>query len=81
MLILSRKVNEGIILNDVIEVKVLEVAGERVKIGISAPPEVSILRSELWDALGRENMAPASAEGSKSTRPAALPRQKTRARP
>ncbi len=47
MLVLRRKVGESIIVDGVISVSVLAVEGERVKIGISAPPDVSIVREEL----------------------------------
>ena len=47
MLVLRRKVGESIILDGVISVSVLAVEGERVKIGINAPPEVTIVREEL----------------------------------
>ncbi|MGH2497034.1 MAG: carbon storage regulator [Ktedonobacteraceae bacterium] len=47
MLVLRRKVGESIILDGVISVSVLAVEGERVKIGITAPIEVSIVREEL----------------------------------
>ena len=48
MLALARKVNESIILNDNIEVTVLEVKGDQVKIGINAPKDVPIYRKELF---------------------------------
>lgn len=47
MLVLRRKVGESIVLADVINISVLAVEGERVKIGISAPPDVTIVREEL----------------------------------
>jgi len=47
MLVLRRKVGESIILDGVISVSVLAVEGERVKIGITAPPDVTIVREEL----------------------------------
>jgi carbon storage regulator len=47
MLVLRRKIGESIILDGVISVSVLAVEGERVKIGITAPPEVTIVREEL----------------------------------
>ncbi len=50
MLVLRRKAGEAIVLNGVITIYVLAVEGERVKLGISAPPEVVIVRSELLDA-------------------------------
>jgi len=47
MLVLRRKVGESIILDGVISVSVLAVEGERVKIGITAPAEITIVREEL----------------------------------
>ncbi len=47
MLILSRKPGEALVINDNIEVKIIDISGDRVKIGISAPSDVKILRSEL----------------------------------
>ncbi len=47
MLVLRRKVGESIVLDGVINISVLAVEGERVKIGISAPPDVTIVREEL----------------------------------
>ncbi len=52
MLVLSRKLGEKIIIGDNITVTVLETTGNRVRLGISAPNEVRVLRSELvgvWD--------------------------------
>ncbi len=48
MLALSRKKNEAIIINNNIEVTILEMKGEQVKIGISAPREVSVYRKEVY---------------------------------
>lgn len=48
MLALTRKKNEAIIIDDNIEIKVLEIIGDKVKIGISAPKEVSIYREEIY---------------------------------
>ena len=47
MLVLRRKVEESIVLGGVIKVSVLAVEGERVKLGISAPPDIIIVREEL----------------------------------
>ena len=57
MLVLTRKVDQGIVISGNIYVRVLGVERDRVKIGISAPLEVTILRQELLDrdeANGRE---------------------------
>lgn len=51
MLVLSRKVEESILIGDNIEVKVLDVIGDKVQIGISAPKEITVLRSELKETM------------------------------
>lgn len=47
MLILSRKIGESLLINEFIEVKVTEISGDKVKIGIDAPRDYKILRKEL----------------------------------
>ena len=66
MLVLRRKVGESIVLAGVINVSVLAVEGERVKIGISAPPDVTIVREELL----RTAMTDSVSNQSASTTPA-----------
>lgn len=63
MLALSRKKNEAIIVNNNIEITVLEIKGDQVKIGISAPKEVSIYRKELYIQIQEENKKSADLEG------------------
>lgn len=48
MLALARKANESIVINNNVEVTVLEIKGDQVKIGINAPKSVSIYRKELY---------------------------------
>lgn len=55
MLVLSRKVGDAIIIDDQIEIKILELHHGEVKIGISAPKNVVILRKEIYDAVRRQN--------------------------
>jgi carbon storage regulator len=57
MLVLSRKPGEKIVLNNNITVTVLEVLGNRVKVGIAAPANVRVLRGELAFWLDRDNAA------------------------
>jgi carbon storage regulator len=57
MLVLSRKPDESIRIGDEIEITVIEVRGDVVKIGISAPRSVSVYRKEIYDAIQRENIA------------------------
>jgi carbon storage regulator len=60
MLVLRRKAGEAIVLNGVITIHVLAVEGERVKLGISAPPEVVIVRSELLENQGTMPAGPST---------------------
>ena len=50
MLVVTRKTEESVIIADNIEITVLEVARDRVKLGISAPKDIKIIRNELRDA-------------------------------
>lgn len=63
MLALSRKKNEAIIINNDIEITVLEVKGDQVKIGISAPKEVPIYRNEVYLQIQEANRASVDADG------------------
>lgn len=57
MLVLSRKKGESIIIDGQIEVKVIAVEGEMVRLGIEAPKTVSIYRQEVYQAIQEENQA------------------------
>ena len=48
MLALSRKKNEALIINNNVEITILEIKGDQVKIGITAPKEVPVYRKELY---------------------------------
>lgn len=67
MLALSRKKNEAIIIDNHIEVTILEVKGEQVKIGISAPKEVPIFRKEVFLQIQDSNAEAAGSEHDAST--------------
>ena len=66
MLVLRRKVGESIVLAGVINISVLAVEGERVKIGISAPPDITIVREELLRAPVTD-MAPNQGQNNSAT--------------
>lgn len=55
MLVLTRKVNQSIIIGDGVEVVVLEVRGEQVRLGIKAPRDVAVHRKEIFDQIQAEN--------------------------
>jgi len=55
VLILTRKLNESLIIDDQIVITILGFEGERVKIGITAPREIAVHRKELWDAIQEQN--------------------------
>lgn len=62
MLILSRKLNEQIMIGDKIELSVVELRGDHVKIGIDAPNDVKVYRREVYEAIQEENRAAARAD-------------------
>lgn len=62
MLALSRRVNESIIIGNDIEVTILEIKGDQIKIGINAPKSVPIYRKELYLQILESNKEAASAE-------------------
>lgn len=63
MLALSRKKNEAIVINNNIEVTILEVKGDQVKIGITAPKEVPVYRKEVYIQIQEANKAAADTSG------------------
>lgn len=64
MLILSRKVNERIMIGDRIELSVVEIRGDQVKLGIDAPKDVKVYRQEVYEAIQEENRAAVHADVS-----------------
>lgn len=65
MLVLSRKKNESIVIADDITIVVVEIRGDKVRLGVEAPKEVPVHRREVFDAI-RRNEAAAN-EGSSDT--------------
>lgn len=55
MLVLSRKLDQAIKIGSNITIKVIEIKGNQIKLGIEAPDEISILREEIYDAVKVEN--------------------------
>ncbi len=53
MLVLSRKKNESIVIRDDIRIMVIEIRGDKVRLGIEAPQDVPVHRSEVYEAIKR----------------------------
>jgi carbon storage regulator len=62
MLVLSRKINESIIIGEDIEIRIVDVSGKSVKLGIDAPRDVTVHRKEIFEAIKDENIQAASKE-------------------
>ncbi len=59
MLVLSRKKNESIVINDDITIVVVEIRGDKVRLGVEAPKEIPVHRREVYDAIKRNEAAQA----------------------
>ena len=68
MLILARKLNESIMIGDKVEISVIDIKGDQVKLGIQAPKNVKVYRQEVYQAIQEENRAAAQSN------PGELPR-------
>ncbi len=56
MLVLSRKKNESIVINDDITIVVVEIRGDKVRLGVEAPKEIPVHRREVFDAIHRREV-------------------------
>lgn len=55
MLVLSRQRDESIIIGDNVQITIVDIRGDKVRLGIVAPTEISVHRKEVYDAIQREN--------------------------
>ena len=67
MLVLSRKKNESIIINNDITIVVVEIRGDKVRLGVEAPKEVPVHRREVFDAIHRVVETPAETTDTPAT--------------
>ena len=58
MLVLTRKKNESIVINDVIRITVVEIRGDKVRLGIEAPREIEVHRQEVYQQIHGEKTEP-----------------------
>lgn len=56
MLVLARRLNQSFMVGDDIEIVVVDIRGDQVKLGIKAPKDVSIYRKEVYDEIQKENL-------------------------
>jgi len=66
MLVLTRRINESIVINDDITVLVVEIRGDRVRLGIEAPKDVTVHRKEVYDVI-TESASGKSKKNSRSS--------------
>jgi len=62
MLVLARKLNESIMIGDNIEVIVIDIKGDQVKLGIKAPKKVTVHRKEIYREIEQENISALDSE-------------------
>ncbi len=62
MLVLSRQKDESIIIGDDVEITIVDVRGDKVRLGITAPKQISVHRKEIYEAIQREKAEKAQAE-------------------
>jgi carbon storage regulator len=67
MLVLSRKKNESIVINDNVIITVVDVRGDKVRLGIEAPRDVSVHRQEVLEAILKEKLKISSDRSEEST--------------
>ncbi len=66
MLVLSRKKNESIVINNDITIVVVEIRGDKVRLGVEAPKEVPVHRQEVYDAIHRKEAEAADKAGDEA---------------
>ena len=64
MLVLARKINDTVIIGDDIEVVVIDVKGDQVKLGVKAPRSLSVHRGEIYQEIQEQNEKAAASSGS-----------------
>jgi len=60
MLVLTRKLNESLMIGDNIEIKIVEISGKTVKLGVEAPKDIQIFRKEIYEEIKQENIEAAN---------------------
>ncbi len=63
MLVLTRRLGETIVIGDDIVIKIVDIHGKQIRVGIEAPSEISVYRGEIYERIMQENKAAAEAAG------------------
>jgi carbon storage regulator len=74
MLVLSRQRDESIMIGDDVQITIVDIRGDKVRLGIVAPTEVPVHRKEVYDAIQRENQKAASVTAEEVAKVAPKPR-------
>ena len=77
MLVLSRQRDQTIVIGDDVEITVVDIRGDKVRLGINAPPEIPVHRKEVYEAIKRENRAAAGVKPEDIANVAGSPKDKT----
>jgi len=64
MLVLTRRLGETIVIGDDIVIKIVDIHGKQIRVGIEAPSEVSVYRGEIYDRIMQENKAAVKASAT-----------------
>ncbi len=78
MLVLSRQRDESIIVGDNVQITVVDIRGDKVRLGIVAPAEIPVHRKEVYDAIQRENQKAAAAATELGAEPRPVKRKEPR---
>jgi carbon storage regulator len=62
MLVLARRINDSIVIGDNVEIVVVEIKGDQVKLGVKAPKDVKVFRGEIYAEIQKENKAAAESQ-------------------
>jgi len=67
MLVLARRLNESIMIGDDIEIVIIDIKGDQVKLGVKAPRKVTVHRKEIYQEIKQENIAAISSDFDPTT--------------